>query len=169
VRATLPIAVLIALVALVAGAALWLSREDGVAVAPVSRAAAQPSARSESDGVEAEARVAAAPAEPSRDEKLPAPRVPKSPPKGTAALAGRLRLDGGPPGEVVALVLEERDGLPQSDLWTRVRELASRPDGSFHVGDLPDGWSGRLRLPAHYRRTDVPAKGPDARVQGVRR
>ena len=67
---------------------------------------------------------------------------------GTSAVAGRLRLDGGPPGEIAGLALDVSEERERGSAWSRTH---AAPDGSFRFEGVPADWSGNVLLPAHYR------------------
>ena len=74
-----------------------------------------------------------------------------------SSVAGRLRIDGAPPGEPVRLALEQRPG-PDPSRGTRAvfqdprsRIMGSDPSGLFRFTGLSPDWSGALYVPRGYR------------------
>jgi hypothetical protein len=172
VRAGLPITLLIALLALVCGVVLWLSREGAPAAGAVPRTASEPTAPQPTTASGLEVRASDGRAEAVALVDAPGPAdsdadASAALPVGDAAIAGWIRLDGGPPGEAVALTLNEQQD-EDSDSWSRLQEASSASDGRFRFEGLPEGWSGAVLLPHHYRRAGVEARGLEARTVRVR-
>lgn len=156
-RVGLPIVALLALLALVTGVALWLSREGSTTPPGPRRTVEDAASRPGPEVREA-------------DERIVAAATPEAQPKAedvastteraaTAEVAGWLRLDGGPPGEKVHLDLGSH---PHDGERLVVDRTYASPDGAFRFEGVAEDWSGAVLLPQHYRLADPEGNGGHA-------
>lgn len=147
VRVGLPIAVLLALLILGIGAFLWLR---GPPASPGVPVAASPSVEAPraAPAVELpapELRSAAPAAE--RGDEDSAVEAATAAARGSASVAGWLRVEGRAPREEVELRL----GWPNAKGgFDPIETATAQRDGSFRFEDVADDWDGAVLLPDHY-------------------
>ena len=108
----------------------------------------------------------------SRSEQTSEPTAAPEAAASTVAIAGVVRVDGGPPREPVSLQLRAKDGPVQDE-----QRVAVDPDGRFRFERLPAGFQGNIEVPRRYsvaqsdpRARFIPVEAPqDALVLDLER